>query len=406
MMRIAYICADPGVPVFGSKGCSIHVQEIVRAMSDRGATVEIFAARTGGAAPHDLTDCLVHELPLAKTNDTKSREMEQIRWNQRVVNALNARGRFDLLYERHALWSCDAMCWAKQHGVPSVLEVNSPLVDEQAGHRELVQKDLARTLTRKAMRNASMTYVVSDSIVGYCGQFLSADQTVQVIANGVNLDRFSPAVKSADPFDGITFGFIGSLKPWHGVEELIDGYARFCAAKSTSITLKSLKSRLVIVGDGPQRVAIERQSRQLGVESHIKFVGSVAPDSVPNWLTAIDIAIAPYPDLDHFYFSPLKLFEYMAAGRVTLASAIGQIQNVVQHDVNGWLYPPGEVDKLAEAMFLLCSQKTTRERLGAAARKTAAAHSWRGVLDQIMAHATGPLGLVTNLQGARDEIAI
>ena len=46
-MRIAYICADPGVPVFGQKGCSIHVQEVMRALAARGAEVELWATRLG-----------------------------------------------------------------------------------------------------------------------------------------------------------------------------------------------------------------------------------------------------------------------------------------------------------------------------------------------------------------------
>ena len=50
-MRIAYVCADPGIPVFGTKGASIHVQEVIRAMRKRGAEVQLFTARPGDAPP-------------------------------------------------------------------------------------------------------------------------------------------------------------------------------------------------------------------------------------------------------------------------------------------------------------------------------------------------------------------
>ena len=63
-MRIAYICADPGVPVFGSKGCSVHVQEGIRALKGQGARVDLFAARPGGKPSSDLEHVPVHCLEI------------------------------------------------------------------------------------------------------------------------------------------------------------------------------------------------------------------------------------------------------------------------------------------------------------------------------------------------------
>ncbi len=53
-MRIAYICTDQGIPVFGRKGCSIHVQEVVKAMVARGAVVDLFTPRPEGTPPGEL----------------------------------------------------------------------------------------------------------------------------------------------------------------------------------------------------------------------------------------------------------------------------------------------------------------------------------------------------------------
>ena len=53
-MRVAYICADPGIPVFGTKGASVHVQEVVKAMLSRGLDVTLFAQRLGGDVPEAL----------------------------------------------------------------------------------------------------------------------------------------------------------------------------------------------------------------------------------------------------------------------------------------------------------------------------------------------------------------
>ena len=63
-LRIAYLCADPGVPVFGVKGCSIHVQEVIRAMAALGHRVSLFATRFDGEMPADFVDRIeIHPLP-------------------------------------------------------------------------------------------------------------------------------------------------------------------------------------------------------------------------------------------------------------------------------------------------------------------------------------------------------
>ncbi|BDI16340.1 hypothetical protein ANSO36C_21420 [Nostoc cf. commune SO-36] len=64
-MRIAYICADPGIPVFGQKGCSIHVQEVIRALQKQGSQVTLFATQIGGELPADLANVVVHQLQLS-----------------------------------------------------------------------------------------------------------------------------------------------------------------------------------------------------------------------------------------------------------------------------------------------------------------------------------------------------
>ncbi len=408
-MRIAYICADPGVPVFGSKGCSIHVQEMVRAMLARGAEVELFVARSGGKPPQDLQNCLVHEMSIPNCEDTRAREVEQVLWNQRVVRALSNRPSFDFVYERHALWSANALVWAKHKNIPSVLEVNAPLIDEQSKHRKLVQTHLAGVLTRQAMRNARTTYVVSNAIVSYCRNFVSAKRSVHVIPNGVNTDRFSPAAEAIDPFPGFTIGFIGSLKPWHGVNELVDAFLRVC--RSTRLdpmqSQRRIQCRLLIVGDGPERQPIiARIQEHAELRDSVKLIGAVDPQAVPGWLNSMDVAVAPYPDLSDFYFSPLKVYEYMAAGRVVLGSATGQIRELIEHGINGWLYPSGDIDSMARALIDLRQDDSLREQFGRAARETAVGHSWANVLDQIFDAVNRDQVIPADHGALRDELEV
>jgi len=408
-MRIAYICADPGVPVFGTKGCSIHVQEIVRAMLARGDEVELFVARAGGKPPPDLEQCFVREMTLPQRSDTHSREVEQVLWNQRITHALDNRPTFHLLYERHSLWSANAIRWAKRKEIPSILEVNAPLIDEQTLHRQLVNSHLAGVLARQAMCNATITYLVSDAIVPYCRQFVPENHPLHVIANGVNIDRFSPSTPPVDSFNGFTIGFVGSLKPWHGLDLLLEAVSGLC--QQTKISSDKSKPpvdfRLLIVGDGPRRAALEKQLEdRTDLRSRVKFVGAVSPESVPGWINSMDLAVAPYPDLDNFYFSPLKIYEYMASGRAVLASSNGQLRNIIQHGSDGWLYSPGKVDCLLASLTLLRDSPRLRANMGRTARTTAERHSWHQVLKQILALLDNPRTEQANFKSIRDEISI
>src|SRR5262245_56109179 len=109
-MRIAYVCADPGVPVFGWKGSSIHVQEVIRALVGQGCRVELFATRWDGtrspqvpreAPPTGLENVAVTALPPIHGSDAAQRERSALAANAEIRAILERRGPFSLVYERY-----------------------------------------------------------------------------------------------------------------------------------------------------------------------------------------------------------------------------------------------------------------------------------------------------------------
>jgi len=139
-VRIAYVSADLGVPIFGRKGCSIHVQEVVRALKNRGADVEVFSANASGTPAMGLDDLRVHSLPRPPKGDLAAREQAALAANAELRAALAREPPYDLVYERYSLWSFAAMEYARTANTPGLLEVNAPLVEEQAEHRDLVDR--------------------------------------------------------------------------------------------------------------------------------------------------------------------------------------------------------------------------------------------------------------------------
>ena len=370
-MRIAYVCADQGVPVFGRKGASIHVQEMVRALTAQGARLELFAANVGGGDPVDLDQVIVHPLPAVSGGDRAAREQAALAVNPAVRAALDREGAFDLVYERYSLWSFAGMEHAWNAGVPGLLEVNAPLVEEQARYRGLVDRAAAERVAERVFGAATVLVALSREIASYLDGYPAARGRVHVVPNAVNPDRFRPALEPLCPASPGTFtvGFVGSLKPWHGLAVLVEAFVK--------LHERVPRTRLVIVGDGPEKERLVDAVSSRGVADAVQFSGAVAPNDVPRMLASMDVAVAPYPQLDHFYFSPLKVYEYMAAGLPIVSSRIGQLVDLIEDGVTGLLCPPGDATALAAALHRLLVDPNLRQRLGRAAREAVlCGHTW------------------------------
>lgn len=375
-MKIAYVCADPGIPVFGCKGASIHVQEMIRAFQNQGATVTLFAARLGGEPPADLADVPVHCLPKVPKGDLASREQGLFKQNQTLQNLLTQASPYDLVYERYSLWSQAGMTFARNWQIPGILEVNAPLIEEQATHRGLINRDLALQVAATAFGKATALIAVSEGVKAYLQQWVPGDRLF-VVPNGINPTRFSNVSK---PSAGMPFtvGFVGSLKPWHGLDLLIEAFAQLRQTVP--------EARLLIVGDGPQRPALEQAIAQRKLTAQVQWTGAVSPEAVPHWLSQMSVAVAPYPASENFYFSPLKVVEYMAAELPVVASRIGQLPDIIDDGVTGILYPPGEVTALVQALEHLWRSPQYRKQLGLAARGFVLKHhTWDHIAAQILA---------------------
>ena len=109
-MRAAYVCADPGVPVWGTKGCSIHVQQVLVQLLRQGYNVDLIARRFDGDSPPAAlaayNDRLtVHRLATLDAGwEAGERERQLMLLDREVRLVLERHGPFDLVYERHGLW--------------------------------------------------------------------------------------------------------------------------------------------------------------------------------------------------------------------------------------------------------------------------------------------------------------
>lgn len=381
--HVAYVCADRGVPVLGTKGGSTHIRELVNALSGRGADVAVLAARaTDGDAQASIRGRLIEVLPerfsrslrnaIRRTSsgalgEATAAETLGLMMNQEMttqLRRLHARWGIDVMYERYSLWSYAGLTFARAHGIPFLLEVNAPLRLEQARYRTLRSPEVAEALEGQILRLADRVLVPSSVLRDYVIAQGARPGRVRVLPNAADAARFRPVAGAEDGHEdprAFTVGFVGSLKPWHGVDDLLLAFAR--------LHRRDRSYRLLIVGDGPLRPAIDTICQRNGFGEAVIVAGDVSFAEIPGWLRRMDVAVAPYPALPSFYFSPLKIYEYMAAGRPIVASGIGQIAEVLTHRRTALLHPAGSVRKMVDHVEELRARPRLRARLGRDARR-------------------------------------
>ncbi|MBO0712563.1 MAG: glycosyltransferase, partial [Acetobacteraceae bacterium] len=180
---------------------------------------------------------------------------------------------------------------------------------------------------------------------------------IDVSPNGVATERFPRSHRDRARF---VVGFAGSLKPWHGLDTLVDAMAEVPDA------------HLEVVGHGPlahllDAIPADRVTR-LGARPHSEVIGLMA-----GW----DIGVAPYAPIEHFWFSPLKVLEYMAAGACPVVSDLGDAPQVLGYGRRGVLVPAGDAAALAAEIRALAQNRTRATRLGDLARGwVSAERSW------------------------------
>lgn len=398
-MKILYLCPDLGIPVLGRKGASVHVRELIGAFGRTGHQV-VLAAQTLNKSPWEKpaeTGATVVQVrpSTSATNAAQALkefnarlqlenslpgELRRILYNQDLENDLARRFENDpphFIYERASLYATAGVSLAKRFGVPLLLELNAPLAVEQAAYRATGFGELAAQAERWTLTQADAVIVVSTELRRHVLSLGVKPARIHVMPNGVNPELFCPATggtrhsvradatQSMDGAHGVThptLGFVGGLRPWHGVEvlpELLDRLRK-----------RHPNIRLIIAGDGQLRRPLEREFAKRGLKKNVRITGLLPHEEIGALIRQFDVALAPYPKHDHdFYFSPLKLFEYMACGVAVVAAKQGQVAEVVRHGQTGLLYPPGNLAALTANCERLLADAALRRKLGAAAAK-------------------------------------
>jgi glycosyltransferase involved in cell wall biosynthesis len=410
-MNILYLCPDLGIPVLGRKGAAVHVRELASALGRAGHRVTV-AAQMLNKSPWEQPATLdtpvlqVRPSPAASAavqslkefnellglKNSLPGELRRILYNRELAEDLKRRFENDppdFIYERASLYATAGITAARVFGVPLLLEINAPLAAEQTAYRATGFGELAAQGERWTLNNADAVLAVSAELRKHVLSLGAAPANVHVLPNGVDASLFHPG--KADPAlrrklmlgRGAILGFVGGLRPWHGVEVLPELLAR--------LSQRHRNLRLVITGDGELRLKLESEFRRRGLDQRVTFTGLLLHEEIPAVIRHFDVAVAPYPVHDHdFYFSPLKLFEYLACGVPVVAPRLGQIGEVVTDGKTGLLYPAGDMDALVAGCERLLASPRLRTTIGqAGARLVRREFTWDRNAERVVELARG-----------------
>ncbi len=294
----------------------------------------------------------------------------------------------DLVYERNGMYRSGIAMACKRLKLPYVLYFEA---DDILEH-DYMGKPITGLLRQRARKTAQYNLDTADCIIcvsepakkHLVAQWCVPAEKVVVFANVADVQRFRPdpvartAVRAALAMpDAPLVMFVGNFYEWHDVATLLHALAQ--------LREKLPEARLVLVGDGERRLAMAQLADALGLTQAVHFTGLLPHDEVPRYLAAADVAVVPYPPMRaDLWLSPLKLYEYMAAGTAVVASAVGQLTEVIQDGRNGMLVPAGDASAMAMALQQLLQNHDLRAQLGRQARADAVQkHSWEHYLARL-----------------------
>ena len=355
-MRILYVALDQTVP--GTLGGSVHVQAVAEGLAARGHDVHVATGR-GGDWPGGAVHWHAMTPPFGRP---------ELRWMRTgAVTELAREVRADVIVERYYNFGGEGIFAAARLGVPGVLEVNAPVIDYPDSAKSRLDKALlVEPMRRWRERITARTALFVTTSAAILPPGIDR-RRVFGTEWGADVDLFRPDATGTVPFPKdpgrIWCVFAGAFRSWHGAAHLADALARLHRAGDQRFAA-------VFIGDGPERSSVERAAHGL---PGVIFTGKLPHSALPAALAAADIGVAPFDAARHgplrlgFYWSPLKVFEYMAAGLPVVAPALPRLTQLVEHEREGLLYDPDGADGLDRALVALADPEV-RRRLGGAAR--------------------------------------
>jgi glycosyltransferase involved in cell wall biosynthesis len=289
--------------------------------------------------------------------------------------------RCDLCYERLGLMQ-GLGAWARTRGVPWVVETQGlASVEASTVRRATALPALAATIERRTYRSCDLIVAVSAAVRDAVAAFADLPaERILVLPNGVDCLLVSPPPTGRQVKAHLTIGFVGTLLAWQGLDILLEAVA--------AVRRDGCDVRVAIAGDGAMRDGLEAQAGRLGLGPAAAFHGRIPHAAVSGFLADCDLGYSgqramPGGDM---YHSPLKIYEYLAAGLPCLASSHDDARRVAAGVCDDLLFVSGDAVDLADRIRHAWSHRAELPRRGPELRRRAERdHGWRNRVGLLLA---------------------
>ncbi|PSP90319.1 hypothetical protein BRC90_01740 [Halobacteriales archaeon QS_4_69_34] len=368
-MHVCYVQHDPHPANY-----STAFGEYARHVADRGVRVSIIAGRSTSEVPASETKNGIDIHRIGTDMSTKASLAPTVF----AARALQQLARID---ETRSVDIVHVKAFPGL-GLGLTIPTGLDLPPVVADVRSLAVRNSLYTHLSRAMIRLQRHLVDRMTVIdpGVAKQIWSAIPDVDIVPLGVDFDRFRPGQNAAqrrrwgyDDRD-IVLGYTGNIQDVRRLDQLLAGFA---AAHAVDDRLK-----LVVVGSGNALDSLERDAKRRGIADAVTFTGGVSFERVPKFLRAFDIGLGYVPDRPQYrYQPPLKTVEYLAAGLSTIATDTPGNRRFATDEENALLVPD-RPQAYAAAMIRLAHERTTRERLAAAARSSVREYDYARIVIQ------------------------
>lgn len=291
------------------------------------------------------------------------------------------RTRPDIVYYRW-MESPHALLLAKLLRTRCVCEVNGEPVPEWAGKPARPARWFRHRLARFALTRCDRVVVLTEGLKELLvRRYAVSAQRIAVLPSGTDVQRFVSRDAAACrrelglPPDRSYVGFVGSFYRYQGLRCLLDAMVK--------VKQVCPNAHLLLVGDGEAADELKAQSLRLGLENSITWTGRVPYQTVPTWIGAMDVCVAPFR-ADRGETSPVKVFDYLACRRPVVAGAIACMEATFAPDSGVQLVPPENSDLLADALVALLNDPPRCAAMGEQGRRfVERTFSWTNIIDRL-----------------------
>ncbi|MCA8941408.1 MAG: glycosyltransferase family 4 protein [Planctomycetes bacterium] len=367
-------------------GQAMHVRELIRALREEGHEVHECAlvpkGDTEGGSNAEPVGGFWQRVRLPRV----ATEVMEIAYNRTAMRMLESacdRFRPDFIYERHALHLFAGLRVARRRRLRLLLEVNSPMVDEMTRLRLLHFRRRAARVEREVLGGADRVFPVTAVLRDWLVRCGADPAACRVVPNGADPARYGDTTRAEAaalrrsrgvPATAPVIGFVGYMRDWHRLDFAVD-----------ALGLPGMDQvHLCLVGEGPALPSVVGRAQQLSVGDRVHVFPAVPPREVPKHVSMFDVGMIPAINP---YSSPLKLFDYFAAGVAAIAPDQPNVRESVTDAENGILFAADDGDAFGSRLAAALGDLDRTRAIGRAGldRLLERDWTWRGNARRVVA---------------------